>query len=636
MLPARTAIHPESYYNGEKTYRIAFEKAFKKARAAEVGIELIGLYYMGLDEDIHIPNNITMYSTSGAVITSIIPTGGYRGIFGTDKDDVANVRISGIHFKNIVGEGVAALNFNLTAVHSVNNLIVENCEAEGCSLIRLNGGGRNILVRNNYIHSPVKQANDSVYSRAVQISRNSTSAVHDGVSIEGNVITGNWTHGIEIMGDPISTGAQDPTLPKKARNVTVTGNRVVAESREYSFGGIFLSGVEEAVVAHNHVENYGDVGIDFEGSRNCIAIGNTLKNNNKNMALFGNSKSIMFTRNSSYISVNDEALLHFYNTVSEKKGIIKKGTIVDTRNTDIVLDGNMFCTDPFDYSEGTGRIQPGTAGKVTIARNKFINSFVYAVFFDLAQLSIIDNEFDVDYRERSFGDLPIYVSPLRIKADRQPAWRYDILRNKVTVRNAATRMAMGSRSQNAPILALIMDHADADSIVDYHLNISDNEVIDVTGGVWYGINVADLSVNTGVTFYGTIVGNRGVDEIRYPARKAGQRAHVMNISGNTGVDGQPYKITAPNNREIYSWDTTVLDSSGQVLELEVPDGLYVGQTKLIVMQAAGDDANVTILRHATSSPELARFTGTGPMPQMLELLWTGTVWETLRATCSFP
>ncbi len=54
------------------------------------------------------------------------------------------------------------------------------------------------------------------------------------------------------------------------------------------------------------------------------------------------------------------------------------------------------------------------------------------------------------------------------------------------------------------------------------------------------------------------------------------------------------------------------------------------------MQAAGNDANVTILRHATSSPELARFTGAGQMPQMLELLWTGKVWETLKATCSFP
>ena len=127
-----------------------------------------------------------------------------------------------------------------------------------------------------------------------------------------------------------------------------------------------------------------------------------------------------------------------------------------------------------------------------------------------------------------------------------------------------------------------------------------------------------------------------MDEIRYPGRSVAQRAHVMNISGNTGVDGQPYKITAPNNREIFSWDTTVLDSSQQVLTLEVPDGLYVGQTKLIVMQAAGHDANVTILSHATSSPELVRFTGAGPMPQMLELLWTGKVWETLRATCSFP
>jgi len=631
MTPPRTAIHPESYYNGEKTYRIAFEAAFADPLAAEVGIELIGLYYMGLDEDIPIPNNITMYSTSGAVITSIIPTFEYRGIFGTDNDNVENVRISGIHFKNIVGEGVAALNFNLAGVHSVNNLIVENCEAEGCSLIRLNGGGRNILVRNNYIHSPVKRETKTDYSRAVQISRNSTSAVHDGVSIEGNVITGNWTHGIEIMGDPvspISTRAQDPTLPKNARNITVAGNRVVAESRLYSFGGIFLSGVEDAVVAHNHVENYGDVGIDFEVSRNCIAIGNTLKNNNKNMALFGNSRSIMFTRNSSYISVNDEALLHFYNTLSIDAE-------VDTRNTDIVLDSNMFCTDPCDYPPGTGRIWPGTAGKVTIARNKFINSFIYAAFFDLVQLSIIDNEFDIDYRERSYGDLPIYVSPLRFKADRQPAWRYDILRNRVTVRNAATRMALTSRLENAPILAHIMDHARADSIMDYYLNISDNEVIDVTGGVLYKINVDDLSVNP-ATFYGTIAGNRGVDEIRYPGRSVGQRAHVMNISGNTGSDGQPYKITAPNNREIYSWETTVLDSSQQVLTLEVPDGLYVGQTKLIVMQTAGHDANVTILRHATSSPELARFTGAGEMPQMLELLWTGTVWETLRATCSFP
>jgi len=631
---ARTAIHPESYYCGKGTYRAAFEKAFEEALATEVGIELIGVYNMGDDLDIDLPSNITMYSTSAALIISTNPASQYHGIFGMiapNAPDVVNVRISGIRFKNIFGAGVAALSFNLLGPNSVDNLLVENCEAEGCSLVRVMGGGRNIRIRNNYIHSPAKNASlmDN-HSRAVQMSRSEDSpAALDGVSIEGNVITGNWTHGIEIMGEPIDTGERDPTLPKKARNVTVAGNRVVAESRLYSFGGIFLSGVEEAVVAHNHVENYGDVGIDFEISRNCIAIGNTLKNNNKNMALFGNSKNIMFTRNSSYISVKDEALSHFRNTVSNDTKPDDPKTIVDTRNTDIVIDGNAFETDPCDYPQYTGRIEPGTAGKVTITRNKFINSFIYARFFDLVQLSIIDNEFDIDYREQSYGDLPICVSPLRLTADRQPAWRYDILRNRVTVRNAATRMAQGSRLDNAPILALIVDFdAHTDSIVDYHLNISGNEVIDVTGGVLYRINVTDLSVNS--------AGNRGVDEIRYAGRNATQRAHVMNISGNTGVDGQPYKITAPNNRAIYSWDTTVLDSSQQVLTLEVPDGLFIGQTKLIVMQAAGHDANVTILRHAASSPELARFTGAGQMPQMLELLWTGKVWETLRATCSFP
>ena len=38
-MPPRTAIHPESqpYYNGELTYRVAFEKAFADPLATEVG-----------------------------------------------------------------------------------------------------------------------------------------------------------------------------------------------------------------------------------------------------------------------------------------------------------------------------------------------------------------------------------------------------------------------------------------------------------------------------------------------------------------------------------------------------------------------------------------------------------------------
>jgi len=62
--------------------------------------------------------------------------------------------------------------------------------------------------------------------------------------------------------------------------------------------------------------------------------------------------------------------------------------------------------------------------------------------------------------------------------------------------------------------------------------------------------------------------------------------------------------------------------------ITVPDGLYIGQTVMIVTSSNDDSKTVTVsvTHHPTSDPE----TGTlSTVDQYVLLLWTGTEWATL-------
>lgn len=91
--------------------------------------------------------------------------------------------------------------------------------------------------------------------------------------------------------------------------------------------------------------------------------------------------------------------------------------------------------------------------------------------------------------------------------------------------------------------------------------------------------------------------------------------------------------TISSDSAVHLYGVSYLDSSGGVLALTLADGLFPGQQKLISMQTAGNNADVTIAHHETNDDEVARFDA---VDEYLLLTWTGTEWATINNTCTFP
>ena len=75
-----------------------------------------------------------------------------------------------------------------------------------------------------------------------------------------------------------------------------------------------------------------------------------------------------------------------------------------------------------------------------------------------------------------------------------------------------------------------------------------------------------------------------------------------------------------------------LDSTDGAITGTLADGSVIGQKKFIVMTDQTNSSTVSIEHHVTSDPEVATFNA---VDEFLELVWTGTEWETIKATATF-
>ena len=92
-------------------------------------------------------------------------------------------------------------------------------------------------------------------------------------------------HGIQWWGDDTAGWCE---------NLRISGNQV----RRVDGGGIWGNKGRNVVVATNTVETCGDVGVDFEHSMQCSAVGNVVRNcKNYGLAIFYGSQQVTFTNN---------------------------------------------------------------------------------------------------------------------------------------------------------------------------------------------------------------------------------------------------------------------------------------------------------------------------------------------------
>jgi len=78
--------------------------------------------------------------------------------------------------------------------------------------------------------------------------------------------------------------------------------------------------------------------------------------------------------------------------------------------------------------------------------------------------------------------------------------------------------------------------------------------------------------------------------------------------------------------------STQIDSTSNAVDGTLGAGTFIGQTKTIVMTEASNSSTVSVALHETSDPEIGTFDA---VDEYWLLVWTGTEWATVSATCTF-
>jgi len=562
---------------------------------------------------ITLASNTILFANDDVTISSTLPTIAlaYSGLF-VASGTLSNIVFKGLKFSNTVAKGFAAI----WSLYAISNLKLIGNECTGCSLLFAFDGASKAIITNNYIHNPVTEGVMDNYSRAICISRTSTN--FSDVVVANNVISGSWTHGVNVQAGDISVQT-DPTVAKNASNVTITGNVIEAvyNATQISAGGIWFSQIQDVSVTGNVVKNYGDVGIDFEACTNVVASGNTLRNNNKNLALYGNNLNILFQGNTCINTV--AGLTMVWNTYSDTYP-------VDTRNTDISYIGNSFINNATSLA-GSEYIFMGTAGKVVFKDNTVRNCFIQGTYFSLKEVYITNNTFFMDYFSGAVVRGPIWLSPIIKSTDPiygTSAQIYcEISNNTLRIDNAAVGLY--------PIRWYIQDATIGQISFNMFVKVFANTIIGNSPTSTLSISIEDLSTSGAMSAYTlglNINQNRVTGSLNYT--KTGTRVHYTNISSNYSQQGAPYFEAKSTAGALQLWADSILTTAGAGITWTLADGQYVGQTKLIQLGTyGGGTATVTVASHDLGINQNGTLTAAG---QYFYLQWHGTRWSTIKST----
>jgi len=399
--------------------------------------------YLGRDtftvgSAVPIGSNTYLFGEPGSQIVSTVSGNPhtYFGLLTSPRDRRAeNIRVEGIKFKNTEAIGLYAL---FIAAGGATNVTFTNCEAEGCCLV-FAANAKNITISDNRCHSSTlgkkklfDDHHDGIY----------LAGATENCIIKNNRILDRRCHGIAVVAESVfPPTSADPTREMLAKRILVDGNTVVSGTTERTAGGIWFSCVQDCRVVNNHVEGYGDVGIDFEGSRACVADSNVLVNNARNLALFGNCRDIIFSNNLIRMTRDGQGMAGFLNSYSNGYK-----DIVDLRNSDILVVGNTFTTEVNKYNEqhGTGNIIAGTARRICFKDNAFVNCRIVSHYCDdLQTIEITGNSFYNDFKNAGFEAIRLAASE-RGKTLKQPAKSFIITGN--------TFRCVGDSVTRAPII----------------------------------------------------------------------------------------------------------------------------------------------------------------------------------------
>lgn len=558
-----------------------------------------------------VPTGMKLYADGDATILSTITTVplSYQQIF-IATDAVSNISVQGLKFQT---SQVAFAVFGFQKL--VTNLDLLNNECQGCGLVTTFEGAANALIQGNYIHSPAHEGTFNDYARAIQISSGFTGTGTKNLNISNNTILGSWTHGIEVFGGDVMTSLE-PTDPKNVNGVTVVGNIVKATpGNTTSAGAIWFSQAADVTVTGNVCEAYWDVGIDFEACRNAVASGNSLKNNNKNLAMYGNSITVLFSDNTCYNTVAGLSQFYAKPANNNAAGVYQ----VDARNTDITLDGNKF----YNAATPTGfeRLELGSGGVVTVTNNTLVNCTINAVYMSLTEIVIKNNS--ITHNDAGAGMVPIHVQQSYATGDATT----DTL--KATIAENRVQFSNPPAGNAYCVLYRVADTVGASVNFDYQSDIYDND-LRISSSKFSIYAASQATTSSGAKFIDVSIhdnkcwGNITIID-------TGTHTERKYVNRNLDIKGQPFSWAVTTSGNYDSWTNSIrIDTTAGAIGGDFPNGDYNGQQRYLVMTADGGDATVRILNYSSGPNVDAVFSAVG---QYAILQWNVNAWDKIAATC---
>ena len=324
-----------------------------------------------------------------------------------------------------------------------------------------------------------------------------------------NCIVKNAGHGIEYIGgdsNPAVNGAV--ANERKCKHGTIS-NCVV---ENVNGGGIWGGMGDGIVVTGCTIKTCDDVGIDFEGSNNCTAVGNYVSDcANGGLTNFFFCRGITFSGNSVTQSDNSYPLYRCYNSSNS------------TDNKSVSLIGNTFvCTDT-DVS--TVDFANGPAETINITGNTFINVVLSVYATNLKYVNIIGNSILLPTANS------VALTGIRLNG---------VVAGTSNIKNNIVASDVTQPSGSAGIFVSGDDYNNA----NVH-TIESN----TTRGFDVDIKTDNYGTNAGVTVYFNILNNNfGVPV--YTRAESGTSTSVVNVANNT-FNAQPFPYAVPSTGR---WD----------------------------------------------------------------------------------
>jgi hypothetical protein len=341
--------------------------AITNALAASVGRTLVfpkGVYRVF---QVVVPSGTTIEGQAGAEMAHV---GGYCFIFQVKT----GLTISGLRFR---GTNTQIAVF----AGKSSNITIKNCSAE-CRLFA------------GELHSYTGVVSETDYNRNVRILNNDCvgtdpligdAAIYfiycDGAIAKNNTVK-NYAHGIAWWGGgagPTDNG--DLANERKTKNIKIINNTVSnIGGNNTGGGGIWGSMGKNVIVSGNNISNCEDVGIDFEGTFNGVAVGNTVTDCIKGcLATFFWNQEITFANNIVQVTNSNYPVWRNYNVSQE-----------GSKSNNIQITNNQFLST--GTAVGLFDCQGGSCSDLKVIGNKFKNVYISIDAANMGAVTIEDNE----------------------------------------------------------------------------------------------------------------------------------------------------------------------------------------------------------------------------------------------------